>query len=438
LREQQQVWVGMMRPRAQSNRKVEAHDGSRTASLLDEEVPVVVEKGPGRSDTKVKALGSSCDSAGSSSLLLEMLPPPLIGEILDALGPSCPWDDHIPPGILTREASIPEEFRRCGKVRWWGPDVPPKLVELEPERRWLWKRRIWAAPGTVCRAFAEAPRLEPKNHLPCPDYMEKKQAGMINARMRGVLVDWLVDVHLKYRQKLKDGTLYQAISLVDRFLEKRQVHRRKLQLVGVCGMLIASKYTEISPPDVQDFVHITDKAYTEEEILAMEITMLNTLEIHHLSLPSPVAILERFAKVNGCGELHLCLARYAMELTLIDIKMLRYSPSHLAASAIFLSNKFLRRYEGRRQLPAAWPAQLVKDTRYTREDVKSCAKEMCFLLDVAVQGASLRGRHYSHATELPGLFAVEKKYAMGRFMSISKMVGLWALGSRQTTTRVFT
>lgn len=127
--------------------------------------------------------------------------------------------------------------------------------------------------------------------------------------------------------------------------------------------------------------------------------MLNTLEFH-LTLPSPVAFLERFAKVNKCDEVQLNLARYAMELCLTDMKMLRYCPSHLAASAIFLSNKLLRRHP-------AWPASLIKHTRYTENVIKSCAKEMCCLVEQADRNS---------------LTAVRKKYAQQRLNSVSTMV----------------
>jgi cyclin B len=215
--------------------------------------------------------------------------------------------------------------------------------------------------------------------------------------MRGILVDWLVEVHLKY--KLKHETLYLAVSLIDRFLDKRQVSRKRLQLVGVTGLLIAAKYEEIYPPEIREFVYITDKAYTREEILSMEITMLNALEFH-LTVPSPVAFLERFAKLNKCDQVHLDLARYVMELSLLDLKMLRYCPSHLAASAIFLSNKLLRRHP-------SWPAHLIKHTRYTDGLIKSCAKEICALVEEADRSS---------------LAAIRKKYASEKFHGVSKMV----------------
>src|SRR3569833_1886307 len=97
--------------------------------------------------------------------------------------------------------------------------------------------------------------------------MEKQED--INEKMRSILVDWLVEVHLKF--KLVPESLYLTVNLIDRYLEKEQVNRQKLQLIGVTAMLIACKYEEIYPPIVKDFVYLTDNAYTKEEILLMEI-----------------------------------------------------------------------------------------------------------------------------------------------------------------------
>lgn len=93
--------------------------------------------------------------------------------------------------------------------------------------------------------------------------------------MRGILVDWIIEVHLKF--KLLPETLFLTVSLIDRYLEHTQIMRTKLQLVAVSAMLITSKYEEIYAPEVRDFVFITDNAYTREEILQMEMSILTTL-----------------------------------------------------------------------------------------------------------------------------------------------------------------
>nr|AAM95610.1 cyclin A-like protein [Nicotiana tabacum] len=94
--------------------------------------------------------------------------------------------------------------------------------------------------------------------------------------MRGVLVDWLVEVAEEY--KLLSDTLYLAVSYIDRFLSTKVIPRQKLQLLGVSSMLIASKYEEINPPHVEDFCYITDNTYTKEDVVKMEADVLQSLK----------------------------------------------------------------------------------------------------------------------------------------------------------------
>lgn len=98
-----------------------------------------------------------------------------------------------------------------------------------------------------------------------PLYMETQK--FINERMRAILVDWLVEVHLKF--KLVPETLYLTINLIDRYLERAEVSRPKLQLVGVTCLLIASKYEEIYPPELRDLVYICDRAYTRNDVSSL-------------------------------------------------------------------------------------------------------------------------------------------------------------------------
>lgn len=95
-----------------------------------------------------------------------------------------------------------------------------------------------------------------------PTFMESQ--SHINERMRSILIDWLVEVHLKF--KLVPETLYLTINLIDRYLEREEVSRPKLQLVGVTSLLIASKYEEIYPPELRDLVYICDRAYTRQDV----------------------------------------------------------------------------------------------------------------------------------------------------------------------------
>lgn len=106
-------------------------------------------------------------------------------------------------------------------------------------------------------------------------------------------------------------------------------------------MLIACKYEEIYPPIVKDFVYITDNAYTKEEILEMERKMLQTLDFD-IQITSSFRFLERFSKVAKIDPLIFNLSRYLIELALVNYKTLKFKPSNLAASALYLSLKMTK------------------------------------------------------------------------------------------------
>ena len=171
--------------------------------------------------------------------------------------------------------------------------------------------------------------------------------------MRGILVDWIIEVHLRF--KLLPETLFLTINLIDRYLDKTQIMRTRLQLVAVSALLIASKYEDVYPPELRDFVFISDNAYSKEEILEMERSILITLEFS-ISTTSPYRLLQRFCKIAKSNEVPFYLAQYLIELTLLEWRMLVYSPSEVAAAALFLACRIL--YRSYRN----WTPELVKHT----------------------------------------------------------------------------
>lgn len=94
----------------------------------------------------------------------------------------------------------------------------------------------------------------------------------INEKMRAILIDWLIEVHYKF--ELMDETLFLTVNIIDRFLAKQTVVRKRLQLVGVTAMLLACKYEEVSVPVVDDLILISDRAYTRKEILDMVLNYM--------------------------------------------------------------------------------------------------------------------------------------------------------------------
>ncbi|XP_053128009.1 G2/mitotic-specific cyclin-B2 isoform X7 [Hemicordylus capensis] len=182
-----------------------------------------------------------------------------------------------------------------------------------------------------------------------------------------------------------------------RQLESQPVSRKELQLVGVTAMLLAAKYEEIYVPSIVDFVYITDQAYTPAQIRAMERKILKELDFG-LGRPLPLHFLRRAAKVcEATAELYM-LAKYLMELTLVDYAMVHYNPSAIAAAALCLSQKVFA--QGR------WNLQLCYHTGYEEEGLAPVMQHMA--KNVVRVDRNLT-RHV----------AVKTKYASSQFMRIS-------------------
>ncbi len=177
-------------------------------------------------------------------------------------------------------------------------------------------------------------------YLVDPQYMSNQPD--INHRMRAILIDWLIDVHLKYR--LLPQTMYICVNLIDRYLSKAETNRAKLQLVGVTAMFIACKYEEIYPPELKDFVYITDGAYVKSDVLKMETKMLSKLNFD-VTFPTQWTLFETYKRKLDLDEKTFKLAWFLMELCLIDYKILKFKMSQIAASAILIAAKNNRVYK---------------------------------------------------------------------------------------------
>ena len=197
---------------------------------------------------------------------------------------------------------------------------------------------------------------------PNPLYMDKVQGDLTHA-MRSILVDWMVEVAQEY--SLKSQTLFLAVSYLDRFLSTVQVDRSRLQLVGVTAMLVAAKYWEIWPPAIEEFVYISDKTYSKEEVLAMENTILTCLKFK-LTSPTSWEFSRRFCRSANADKRTEMLVDYMLELILQEAPSLTFRPSIIAASSLFLSLYTLN-------LPP-WSERLEVNTGIRVEELQSCVR----------------------------------------------------------------
>lgn len=232
--------------------------------------------------------------------------------------------------------------------------------------------------------------------MPNPDYMDSQNE--LEWKMRGILVDWLLEVHTRFR--LLPETLFLAVNIIDRFLSAKIVQLDRLQLVGVTAMFIASKYEEVLSPHVQNFRHVADDGFTEEEILSAERFVLAALN-YDLSYPNPMNFLRRISKADNYDIQTRTLGKYLLEIGCLDHRFLAHPPSQVAAAAMYLARLVLER--------GPWDVTLAHYAGYTEEEIQPVLQLMIDYLAGQV----------AHE-------AFFKKYASKRFLKASIVLRKWA------------
>lgn len=192
--------------------------------------------------------------------------------------------------------------------------------------------------------------------LPNPQYIDHQPD--LEWKMRGILVDWLIEVHTRFR--LLPETLFLAVNIIDRFLSAEVVALDRLQLVGVTAMFIASKYEEVLSPHVANFSHVADETFSDKEILDAERHVLATLE-YNMSFPNPMNFLRRISKADNYDIQTRTLGKYLMEISLLDHRFMAYPQSHIAAAAMYLARLILER--------GPWDATLAHYAGYTEKEI---------------------------------------------------------------------
>ena len=219
----------------------------------------------------------------------------------------------------------------------------------------------------------------------------------INEQMRAILIDWLIEVH--YRFRLKSETLFQTVWIIDAYLSILPIIRARLQLLGIASLLISCKSQEIYYPQLNELIDITDGAYIKDELVEMETHVLKVLSFNIIS-PTPNDFYNIIAKAFNFDKNQYFLGKYFMESSLIDYKMIKYSSSVIGVSCAYIVMKFF----GINNYKCLYSNDVIKEN-CPQKTIKDCAREICFLV-----------RNLSQSN----LKAVKDKYFLPEFLSVAQ------------------
>ncbi|KAH8416347.1 hypothetical protein KR009_000076 [Drosophila setifemur] len=255
---------------------------------------------------------------------------------------------------------------RSAKLQQKTEQQPPQLVQPAADSSQVvaikpvpvdvedFDRKNWDDPFQVSHyamdIFNYLKSREPE--FPIADYMPRQIH--LTTRKRTLLIDWMVQVQETF--ELNHETLYLAVKIVDLYLCREVISMEKLQLLGAGAFFIACKYDERQPPLIKDFLCICDGAYNRDELVAMEREALRTINFD-LGIPLSYRFLRRYARCAKVAMPTLTLARYILELSLMDYATIAFSDSKMASAALFMA---LRMDGGHGQLDKqTWSSTLV-------------------------------------------------------------------------------
>ena len=232
-----------------------------------------------------------------------------------------------------------------------------------------------------------------------PKYGYMANQPEINEIMRAILIDWIIDVHLRFN--LRQDTLFMTIWLIDTYLSFAFIQRDKLQLLGITCLLISGKSHEIYYPQHNKLLEMTDNAYIKEEMLTMENEILKKLNFF-IVCPNPIDFYNILSKMFNFEKKQYYLGNYFIEAALVNYPILKYSSSVIASSCAYLVMKYYK-IDGYQILYN----NFIVNEKCPEDVIKDAAKEIYFLVD------NLSKSKFQ---------SVKKKFSLTQFENVSEIL----------------
>ena len=202
-----------------------------------------------------------------------------------------------------------------------------------------------------------------------PNFMDNQ--AEINNRMRAIVVNWMIEVHDRF--KLLHDTLFLSVIIFDRYMSiDKNIKKERLQLIGVTSLLIACKYEEIFSPEIRDFVCILDRTYEKEDLMEQENLMLKLLKFE-VTFPTSLRYFEILRIEFGIDEKYYNYGYYLLELCLIDCRFSRYMQAVIATTVCFFLIKIFYKI--------SFKQFMGKNIKIKESEIKDCLIDICFLVD---------------------------------------------------------
>ncbi|KAL7399756.1 hypothetical protein ABVT39_001176 [Epinephelus coioides] len=263
-----------------------------------------------------------------------------------------------------RRAPLRTWSNACGLIDRWQPvevdESRMAPVKMEPERRWERRLSTQTSEGIImgfhedtCSAdgCVEEPVLLYPPGLQGLHSLQALVPSLLRHEVEtaleklGLIWDrtyaWDMFLDMMEIMHFQEETLYLAVHLLNRSLRQIKVTTVNLQLLGMVCLFLAAKKEECLLPEVSALCYMMDHAYTKHQLLRMERKVLLGLKFD-LSYCPPLHFLLLLASVARCSAKVVWMARYLLELSLLEGQCVVFLPVQLAGAALCMSRQVLQ------------------------------------------------------------------------------------------------
>ncbi|KAK9106585.1 hypothetical protein Syun_022596 [Stephania yunnanensis] len=202
-------------------------------------------------------------------------------------------------------------------------------------------------------------------------YCSTTECGDMILQQRFRMVNWIVE-QSKVKE-LQGETVFLAVTLLDRFLNQGFFkNKRKLQVLGIACLTLATRIEENQPLNWQNAFHVGNNVHSKSEVIAMEWIVQKVLNFQ-LYFPTTFNFLWFYLKAANADAVVEKRAKYLAFMSLLDHERLCYWPSSVAAGIVILASLAANRESS---------CQRVMEThvRTTNDDLSECLQSLEWLV----------------------------------------------------------
>ncbi|CDS40638.1 G2:mitotic specific cyclin B3 [Echinococcus multilocularis] len=190
------------------------------------------------------------------------------------------------------------------------------------------------------RIIAHERLQEDKACFQIRDFLSR-QSHQITSDMLVTLADWMVEIQESFA--LSSSSLHLAWGLLYAFFDSAgRIQRTEVQLYASVAFVVACKLEELDSPEIEDFVYLTNNAYSHEQLVIAEQELLTSIDFK-LHRPNPFFFLRYFYRVLDSQSAQLdCMCRFLLDVGLHDHEVSLARASKRAAAVLWLARCVLR------------------------------------------------------------------------------------------------